>query len=120
MAGSFGYEAKHYEISQAVGERVLLPAVRRAGADTLIVTSGFSCRAQIEQATGRRALHVAEVLHRGLERRRQAAPGAGARERPPKRRALPAAAAVLVAAVALSLSWRRGWIRVQRHGGRRR
>jgi hypothetical protein len=48
------------------GERVLLPAVRAAEADTLIVADGFSCREQIEESTGRRTLHLAEVLRTGL------------------------------------------------------
>jgi Fe-S oxidoreductase/FAD/FMN-containing dehydrogenase len=67
MAGSFGFEAEHYEVSQRCGERVLLPAVRQADASTVIVADGFSCQTQIEQATGRRALHVAEVLRMGLQ-----------------------------------------------------
>ena len=62
MAGSFGFEADHYQISMDVGELVLLPAVRHAPADTIIVADGFSCREQIRQATGKRALHLAEVL----------------------------------------------------------
>lgn len=62
MAGPFGFEADKYEVAQAVGERVLLPAVRAADPDTLIVTDGFSCREQIQQSTGRRAYHLAEVL----------------------------------------------------------
>jgi Fe-S oxidoreductase len=62
MAGSFGFEASHYEISEKVGERVLLPAVRQAAADTVIVADGFSCREQVAQLTNRRARHVAEVL----------------------------------------------------------
>jgi FAD/FMN-containing dehydrogenase/Fe-S oxidoreductase len=63
MAGGWGYEAGHYEVSIACGERVLLPKVREAPADTLVVADGFSCRSQIEQGrTGRRALHVAQVL----------------------------------------------------------
>ncbi len=65
MAGAFGFEAGKFAISQAIGERVLLPAVRAASPDTLIVTDGFSCREQIEQATGRRAMHLAEVLQSG-------------------------------------------------------
>jgi FAD/FMN-containing dehydrogenase/Fe-S oxidoreductase len=68
MAGSFGFEAAHYDISLAVGERALLPAVRAAAADTLIVADGFSCREQIRQTTGRAALHVADVLALGLAR----------------------------------------------------
>ena len=66
MAGAFGYEAEHYEISLKMAERVLLPAVRSAGADTAIVASGISCRQQIEHGTGRRALHPAEVLRQAL------------------------------------------------------
>jgi Fe-S oxidoreductase len=64
MAGSWGYEKGHYDVSQACGERVLFPAVRRAGTDPLVVTDGFSCKTQIEQGTGRRSLHLAEVLQR--------------------------------------------------------
>ena len=66
MAGSFGFERQHYAISMKAAERVLLPAVRRAPADALIITDGFSCREQISQATGRRALHLAEVLRLAL------------------------------------------------------
>jgi Fe-S oxidoreductase len=68
MAGPFGFEAEKYEVAQAIGERVLLPAVRAASPDTLIVTDGFSCREQIEQSTGRRAYHLAEVLQLALEK----------------------------------------------------
>ncbi len=64
MAGSFGFEAEHYDISRRVGERVLLPAVRRARDETVIVANGFSCREQIAQLTHRRALHLADVLNR--------------------------------------------------------
>ena len=66
MAGAFGFEADKYEISQAIGERRLFPAVRTAAPDTLIVADGFSCREQIRQATGRRVFHLAEVLRREL------------------------------------------------------
>lgn len=62
MAGSFGFEKEHYEVSVAVGERVLLPAVREAPKDELIVADGFSCREQIAQTTDRRALHLAQVI----------------------------------------------------------
>jgi FAD/FMN-containing dehydrogenase/Fe-S oxidoreductase len=62
MAGAWGYERGHYDVSEACGERVLLPKVREASADTLVVTAGFSCRSQIEQGTPRRALHVAQVI----------------------------------------------------------
>ncbi len=66
MAGAFGYETDHYDISIACGERVLLPAVRQAGSDTLILADGFSCREQIQQQTDRHALHFAQVLQMGL------------------------------------------------------
>jgi Fe-S oxidoreductase len=62
MAGPFGFEQKSFSVSQALGERALLPAVRAADARTLIVTDGFSCREQIAQNTDRRAVHLAEVL----------------------------------------------------------
>jgi len=66
MAGAFGFERKHYEISMRIGERVLLPRVRNAKGDTLIIADGFSCREQITQATGRKALHLAEVLQMAM------------------------------------------------------
>jgi FAD/FMN-containing dehydrogenase/Fe-S oxidoreductase len=62
MAGSFGFEAEHYDVSCRVGERVLLPAVRRAAPASLLVADGFSCREQIAQLTDRRALHLSQVL----------------------------------------------------------
>jgi FAD/FMN-containing dehydrogenase/Fe-S oxidoreductase len=62
MAGPFGFEREKYSIAQASGERVLLPAVRQASPETLIVSDGFSCREQIFQSTGRRALHLAEAI----------------------------------------------------------
>jgi FAD/FMN-containing dehydrogenase/Fe-S oxidoreductase len=67
VAGSFGYEAEHYEVSMKMGELALLPAVRNAHADALIVADGTSCRHQIADGAGRRALHVARVLERALE-----------------------------------------------------
>ncbi|HSP78978.1 MAG TPA: FAD-linked oxidase C-terminal domain-containing protein [Myxococcaceae bacterium] len=67
MAGSFGYEKEKYDVSMQVGERVLLPAVREAPKDALIVADGFSCRSQIEHGTKRRALHLAEVLNLARE-----------------------------------------------------
>jgi FAD/FMN-containing dehydrogenase/Fe-S oxidoreductase len=63
MAGAFGYDAEHFELSRKIGERVLLPAVRQTDPATLIVADGFSCRSQITQfCNGRRALHLAQVL----------------------------------------------------------
>jgi Fe-S oxidoreductase len=66
MAGSFGFEAEKYEVAQACGERVLLPAVRSTDPGTLIVADGYSCREQIAQSTGREALHVAQVLETAI------------------------------------------------------
>jgi FAD/FMN-containing dehydrogenase/Fe-S oxidoreductase len=68
MAGSFGYLAgEQYDVSMRVGERVLLPAVRAAAPETVLVADGFSCRTQINAGAGRRALHTAEVLQRALQ-----------------------------------------------------
>jgi FAD/FMN-containing dehydrogenase/Fe-S oxidoreductase len=71
MAGAFGFERDHYDVSMACGERVLLPAVRGSSDETLIVADGFSCREQIAQTTNRRALHLAEVLQLALHEERQ-------------------------------------------------
>ena len=63
LAGNFGFERGHYEVSIACAERVLLPAVRRADLETVLLADGFSCRTQVEQArTGRQAVHLAELL----------------------------------------------------------
>jgi FAD/FMN-containing dehydrogenase/Fe-S oxidoreductase len=62
MAGSFGYELEHYEISRLIGEQRLLPAVRQAGPDTVVVAPGFSCRLQIRHFTGRSAVHPTQIL----------------------------------------------------------
>jgi len=66
MAGSFGYEAEHYATSIAMAELSLMPAVRKADANTLIVADGTSCRHQIADGADRHALHVAQVLDRAL------------------------------------------------------
>jgi FAD/FMN-containing dehydrogenase/Fe-S oxidoreductase len=66
MAGSFGFEKQHYDVSIAVGERSLLPSVRAAEKATLIVADGFSCREQIAQTTDRQALHLAQVIQMAL------------------------------------------------------
>jgi FAD/FMN-containing dehydrogenase/Fe-S oxidoreductase len=66
MAGPFGFAKEKFEVSQTIGERVLLPAVRLAEPDTLIVSDGFSCGEQILQFTGRRALHLAEIIQLAL------------------------------------------------------
>jgi Fe-S oxidoreductase len=63
LAGSWGFEAEHYELSMQIGEQALLPRIRDAALDDVIVADGFSCKTQIEQGeTGRRALHVAQVM----------------------------------------------------------
>ena len=66
MAGSFGYEAEHYDVSMKMAEAALLPAVRGAPADALIVADGTSCRHQIADGSGRRAIHAARVLAQAL------------------------------------------------------
>lgn len=66
LAGSFGYEREHHDISMQIGERVLLPEVRKADAETIVVADGFSCRQQIAHGTRRKAMHIAEVLQMGL------------------------------------------------------
>ncbi len=68
LAGAFGYEREHYALSMAIGELALLPAVRAAASEVLIVAAGTSCRSQIEHGAGRRALHPVEVLRRALAR----------------------------------------------------
>jgi Fe-S oxidoreductase len=69
MAGPFGFQANTAAVSRAIGERVLLPAIRSAPSDTLIVSDGFSCRERIAHATGRQAHHLADVLAGALVRK---------------------------------------------------
>ena len=66
MAGSFGYEKEHFEVSMQVGELVLFPAVRNAPAETIIAAPGTSCRHQIKDGTQKHALHPIEVLYEAL------------------------------------------------------
>jgi len=66
MAGAFGYDAKHYDVSMKMGELSLFPAVRKAPDETLIIADGTSCRQQIQHGTGRQAMHVARVLQMAL------------------------------------------------------
>ena len=68
MAGSFGYEQEHYELSMKVGELVLFPEVRKTPVETLIAAPGTSCRHQIKDGTGRRAYHPIEIMWEALER----------------------------------------------------
>ena len=67
MAGSFGYEAEHYEISMQIGELVLFPTIRAEADDSLIAAPGTSCRHQIADGTGRKALHPVEILLAALK-----------------------------------------------------
>jgi FAD/FMN-containing dehydrogenase/Fe-S oxidoreductase len=71
MAGAFGYEAAHYGVSMKMAELTLLPRVRKAAADELIVADGTSCRHQIQDGSGRPAVHVAQVLERALSPSKQ-------------------------------------------------
>ena len=70
MAGDFGYEIDHYEVSRTIGEDRLLPAVRAASPDTLIVASGVSCRQQISHFSDRTPIHMAEALAAALKKGR--------------------------------------------------
>lgn len=69
MAGSFGFKPEHQAASRKLAESALMPAVRAAAHDTVIVANGFSCREQIEQMSGRSTVHLAEVLAGTLNRR---------------------------------------------------
>ena len=66
MAGAFGYEASHYEISMKMGELSLLPTVRDADQDTLVIANGTSCRHQIQDGAQRKSRHIALVLQDAL------------------------------------------------------
>jgi len=66
MAGAFGYEAEHFEVSNAIGELVLFPAIRNCGPETVVVAPGTSCRHQIHDGTGRQALHPVQVMRQAL------------------------------------------------------
>lgn len=62
MAGSFGYEKEHFDLSMKIGSLKLFPEIQSASDDAIIIANGFSCRCQIEQGTGRKALHLAELI----------------------------------------------------------
>lgn len=66
MAGSFGYEKEHYDVSMKIGELVLFPAVRNSSDDVIIAAPGTSCRHQVKDGTGKKALHPAEILYEAL------------------------------------------------------
>lgn len=112
LAGNFGFEKDHYDVSMAVAEQGVLPAVRDTAPSALVISDGFSCRTQIEQSgTGRRALHLAEVLALGLDgaapahhpERKVPRPGVRARDaRMITAAAVTAAAALGCGAVALA------------------
>jgi Fe-S oxidoreductase len=112
MAGSFGFERDKYDVSIEIGERKLLPAVRRAPLSTVIIADGFSCREQIAQETGRRALHLAEVIQMGFEHQSGRATDVYpervlvARRRSTRRKARLQALAVLAVAGAGGLGWK--------------
>jgi len=63
MAGAFGYEAEHFDVSNAVGELVLFPAIRESATEVVIAAPGTSCRHQIHDGTGRKAFHPIQVMH---------------------------------------------------------
>jgi Fe-S oxidoreductase len=66
MAGSFGYEKEHYDLSMKIGELVLFPTVRSTASDVIIAAPGTSCRHQVKDGTGVKALHTVEVLYDAL------------------------------------------------------
>jgi Fe-S oxidoreductase len=68
MAGAFGYEKEHYDLSMKIGEMILFPAVREASEESIIAAPGTSCRHHIMDGTGRKALHPAEILYDALKK----------------------------------------------------
>lgn len=88
MAGSFGFEAEHYGVSQAIAEQRLLPAVRAVRADTLVVVEGFSCHTQIADGTGRVPIHIAQAVDQAIAQAAARSPG-DARAREPAPTTLP-------------------------------
>ncbi|WP_405671271.1 FAD-binding and (Fe-S)-binding domain-containing protein [Streptomyces sp. NBC_01530] len=120
LAGNFGFERGHHEVSMAVAEQGVLPAVRAAAPDSLVLADGFSCRTQIEQGgTGRRALHLAEVLALGLDGNLPSAQPERLAQRPPEpsraaRWAITAGAGALTVS-ALAVAGRGAAHRLRRH-----
>jgi len=109
LAGSWGFEQGKYDISMKCGEQALLPSVRDADPETIVVADGFSCKTQIEQAgTGRRALHVAQVMKMARDHGADGGPdglakaeSGGGRPRPSsRRRAARAGVGVMAGALA--------------------
>jgi FAD/FMN-containing dehydrogenase/Fe-S oxidoreductase len=118
LAGSFGFEAEHDELSRQIGEHKLMPMVREAGADTLVIADGFSCKTQVKEMTDRRPLHTAQVIKMAMEHGAEGVPGNHPERAFPDvvlsdrrlRAALAAAgvgAAAAVSATALARSWSR-------------
>jgi len=111
MAGAFGYEKAndHHAVSLACGERVLLPAVRSAPEEELIIADGFSCGSQIEQTTGRQALHMAQVVDLALDDhlppRLPERPVTARREQARRASMRRAGLGVAAAAAALAVAW---------------
>src|SRR3954463_7472675 len=104
MAGSFGFAREKYEMSVKIAEKKFLPAVRKGPADALLVIDGFSCREQVEQAVGRRGLHLAQIAEMALCKRAIASvPVQRMRGRYPK----VAIAAGVVAVAVAALAWGR-------------
>ncbi|GII96519.1 FAD-binding and (Fe-S)-binding domain-containing protein [Sinosporangium siamense] len=123
LAGNFGFEQGHYEVSEACAERVLMPAVRAAAADDVILADGFSCRTQVDQGAsgGRRGVHLAELLRAGLRGDHgQARPERvwSDRPEPPSRVVRVLTTVVVIGACAAAAAG--GWICVRRLMGRRR
>ncbi len=114
MAGSFGFEHGHYDISVAIGERRLLPAVRDAPGDMLIVADGFSCKTQVEELTSRRPLHIAQLMAMARDHGPDGPPGPlperhypDTESASPKRAAIGAGALAVAGAAVGSAAWLR-------------
>jgi Fe-S oxidoreductase len=102
MAGGFGYEREHHDVSVACGERSLLPSVRKAPEDALVIADGFSCRQQIRQLTPRNAVHMVKVLEMSLEQTQSLAERESSELQRPVRRKVRAALPVAIGVAALS------------------
>ncbi len=102
LAGSFGFEAGHHDISMAIGEQRLLPAVRTASPEERLIANGFSCQTQIVQGTGRESQHIAQVIAAALPGRREQL----ARRRPVGSQVLTAALVGGGTVLAAGLLWR--------------
>ncbi|MEZ4520735.1 MAG: (Fe-S)-binding protein [Thermomicrobiales bacterium] len=108
MAGSFGYEADHYDISMKIGEMALLPAVRKADSETLIIASGFSCREQVLQGAGVEPMHLAQVVRKAMREadRQDTEHRVQKSQMTTSKRAAVAAGAIAAAAGASAIVWK--------------